>query len=151
MNDESLDVLPPSSDERMMAALAHFFGIIGSLLVYAMQKDKSRFVRFQAAQALAFDFTVMVVTFVLFFCLFGVLFIGMFGTVFAGLSSVSQSDDFRWFLAFPILLPSLLFSCIFPISFALFIVRVVASVSVLSGSNFRYPFLGAKVQQFLDS
>jgi uncharacterized Tic20 family protein len=146
---EQTDMLSPTSDERTMAALAHFFGIIASLIIWAIQKDKSRFVRFQAAQALAFDFIVMLFMFVLSLCLFGVMFIGMFGTIFAGLNSASASENFSWFMVFPVMLPSLMFTCIFPFSLALLITRIVAAVSVLNGSNFRYPFLGAKVEQFL--
>jgi uncharacterized Tic20 family protein len=146
---ESLDVLQPTSDERMMGALAHFFGILGSLIIYVLQKDKSRFVRFQAAQALAFDFIVMLVMFVLFFCLFGVMFIGMFGTMFVGLNSAAQSHDFSWFMIFPVMFPTLMVLCIFPFSIALFVVRIIAVVSVLNGTYFRYPWLGTKVEQFL--
>ncbi len=85
MNEET--GLSPNSDERMMAALAHFFGTIGALIIWVIQKDKSRFVRFQAVQALAFDFAVMLFTIVLSGCLVGVMFIGVFGTMFAALNS----------------------------------------------------------------
>ena len=144
-----LDRINPTSDERMMGALAHFFGIIGSLIIYAIQKDKSRFVRFQAAQALAFDLIVMIFLFVLFFCLFGVIFLGMFGTMFAGLNNAAQSENFSWLMVFPVMLPFLMVTCIFPFSITLFIARIVATVSVLNGNNFRYPFLGTRVEQFL--
>lgn len=139
----------PTSDERMMGALAHFFGVIGALIIWAIQKDKSRFVRFQATQALAFDFIVMLLMGGLFFCLLGVMFIGMFGTIFATLNSTTSPEDFSRFMVFPMLLPSLMFTCIFPFSFTLLIARIVATVSVLSGNNFHYPFLGAKVEKFL--
>lgn len=139
----------PTSDERMMGALAHFFGVIGALIIWAIQKDKSRFVRFQAAQALAFHFTVMLLMGVIFFCFFGVMFIGMFGTIFATANSTTSPGDFSRFMAFPMMLPFLMFTCIFPFSFALLIVRIVAALSVLNGNNFRYPFLGVKVERFL--
>jgi uncharacterized Tic20 family protein len=141
--------ISPTSDERMMGALAHFFGMIGSLIIYAIQKDKSRFVRFQAAQALAFDLLTTVLMFILFFCVFGVMFIGMFGTMFAGLSNASQSNDFNWFMALPMIFPFLTFSCIFPFSIALFVTKIIATMSVLNGNNFHYPWLGTKVEQFL--
>jgi uncharacterized membrane protein len=77
------------------------------------------------------------------------MFIAMFGTVFAGLNNVAQPDDFRWLMTFPVLLPFVMLTCIFPTSLAVFITRLVAMVSVLNGNNFHYPFLGAKVEQFL--
>ena len=139
----------PTSDERMMGALAHFFGLIGALIIWIIQKDKSRFVRFQATQALAFDFSVTLLTGILFICFFGMMFVGMFGTMFATLNSSTSPESFSRFMVFPFMFPSLMFTCIFPFSFALLIVRVVATISVLSGNNFHYPLLGAKVETFL--
>ncbi len=140
--------ITPTSDEKMLGALAHFFGVIGALIIWVMQKDKSRFVRFQAAQALAFDFSVTLLMIVLFFCLFGMMFIGMFGTIFATLNN-SSPENFSRFMAFPFMFPSLMFVCILPFSLVLLVARVVAAISVLSGNNFHYPFLGAKVEKFL--
>jgi uncharacterized Tic20 family protein len=148
---ESLDTLTPTSDERMMGALAHFFGLIGALIIWAIQKDKSRFVRFQAAQALAFDFVTMLLTLVVFFCSFGAMFIGMFGTIFAAANSSASSETVSPFMMFPFMFPWLMFACIFPFSIALFVARIVAAISVLNGNNFRYPWLGAKVENFLSS
>ena len=79
--------LEPTSDEKVMGALAYFFGMLGALLVWLLQREKSRFVRFHALQALGFDLIVMVFMFVVMFCSFGVMFLGMFGTMFAGLNS----------------------------------------------------------------
>jgi uncharacterized Tic20 family protein len=141
--------LSPNSDERMMGALAHFFGVIGALIIWVVQKDKSRFVRFQAVQALAFDFAVMLFTMVLSVCLMSVIFIGMFGTIFAALNNNSSSESFGPFMVFPLMFPMLMFTCIFPFSLAFLVARVVAAVSVLSGKNFHYPLLGTKVEQFL--
>lgn len=148
---ESLDTLHPNSDERMMGALAHFFGLIGALIIWAIQKDKSRFVRYQAAQALAFDFITMLLMFVLFFCLFGAMFLGMFGTIFAAANSTPSSESVSPFMMFPFMFPWLMFACIFPFSIALFVARIVATISVLNGNNFRYPWLGAKVENFLSN
>lgn len=139
----------PTSDERMMSALAHFFGLIAALIIWAIQKDRSRFVRFQAAQALAFDFAVMLLMGILFFCVFGVMFIGMFGTMFAAFNSSTAPENFSPFMIFPFMFPSLMFTCIFPFSLGLLVARVVATVSVLNGNDFHYPFLGVRVEKFL--
>src|SRR5215207_9500714 len=118
-----LDTINPTSDEQMLGALAHFFGILGALIIWTLQKDKSRFVRFQATQALAFDFIVMIFMFVLFSCLFGVMFLGTFGTIFAGLNSAAQSENFSWLTLLPVMFPFLMLTCIFPFSITLFIAR----------------------------
>ena len=142
-------VNPPSPDERMMSALAHFFGLIAALIIWIFQKDKSGFVRFQAAQALAFDFLVMLFLGILFFCLFGIIFIGIFGAVFATLNSTLSSENFNQLFMFPFLFPFLISMCVFPVSFAILAARVVATISVLSGHNFRYPILAGRVERFL--
>jgi uncharacterized Tic20 family protein len=143
------DTISPTSDERMLAALAHFFGLFGALIIYVFQKGKSRFVRFQAAQALSFELITMMSTFVLFFGLFGVIFVGIVGTMFAGLNSASSSEDLSRLIVFPALFPFGLFTCVFPFMVTLFIVRIVAMISVLNGNNFRYPWLGTRVESFL--
>jgi uncharacterized Tic20 family protein len=148
---EALDTPQPTSDERIMGALAHFFGIIGAVIIWAIQKDKSRFVRFQAAQALAFDFVTMMLMFGLFFCSFGVILLGIFGTTFAAASSSASSESVSPWMMFPFLFPWLMFACIFPFSLALFVIRIVATLSVLNGNNFRYPWLGARVENFLSN
>jgi len=51
----------PTSDERVLAALAHasilfsFFGPIGSILVWVSQRTKSKYVRFHALQAMGYQ------------------------------------------------------------------------------------------------
>jgi uncharacterized Tic20 family protein len=73
----------------------------------------------------------------------------MFGTIFAAANSSESSDSFSPFMAFPFMFPWLMFACIFPFSIALFVARIVAAISVLNGNNFRYPWLGEKVESFL--
>lgn len=63
----------PSSDERLMATLAHSLGLLVDLIIWATQKDKSRFVRFQAMQAVAYDLAV------------GVLFVALVGCMVAAI------------------------------------------------------------------
>ncbi len=145
---EETNILP-TSDERMLGALAHFFGIIGALIIWVLQKDKSRFVRFQAAQALAFDFVVTLLMMVFSLCFFGVMFLGIFGVTFASLNHAISSENFNPFIAFPFMFPWLMFLCILPFSFAFLIARVIAAISVLNGNNFHYPFLGTRVEKFL--
>jgi uncharacterized Tic20 family protein len=144
---EQSDALP-TSDEKLISAIAYFFGILGALFVWIFQKDKSRFVRFHAAQALAFDFLVMGLSFLFVFCLFGVIFIGMFGSIFLA-ANTSASSDLPMLVLFPALMPFLIFSCVLPLALFFTIIRLIATVSVLSGSDFRYPWLGRQVEKYL--
>lgn len=139
----------PSSDEKLMSALAHILGIIVAFIVWALQKDKSRFVRFQTLQAMAFDAVVMVASMFTFFCLFAVLFIGMFGSMFSMMNNPASIEDVGVFFLFPSMMPLFVFACVFPFSFAVLVVRLIAAASVLNGRDFRYPILGRKVEEFL--
>ena len=138
-----------TSDERMLAGLAHLFGVLGALIIWATQKDTSRFVRFQAVQALAFDFAGMLFMMILFACVFGVMFIGMLGMILVPLSSNTSHENAAPFMVFSFMSFSMMFACIYPFSLAFLIARIVATISVLSGKNFHYPILGTRVEQFL--
>ena len=139
----------PTSDERLLSAIAYFFGIIGAVFVWILQRDKSRFVRFHAAQALAFDFVVTIFTMVFFSCFFGLMFAGMFGAMLTASNTSSPSESFPLFIIFPTIMPLAIFACIFPFTLLLMIIRIIAAVSVLSGHDFRYPWLGRQVEKFL--
>jgi uncharacterized Tic20 family protein len=79
----------PTSDERIMAALSHLFGPLVSLIVWATQKDKSAFVRFQSLQALAADLILMVVSMGGVICAM----VLMFGSIILGVAASSRNAD----------------------------------------------------------
>jgi uncharacterized Tic20 family protein len=141
---------PISSDERLMGAIPHLFGFFVALIVWALQKDKSRFVRFQALQALAFYLIIVVVAGFLFTCLFGVMFLGIFGSSLLAVEAVSSSDQLTQLVFLPFIFQFAAFSCITPLSLLILAVRIFAFVSVLNGHNFRYPLIGNWAEKFLD-
>ncbi len=74
----------PSQNDRIMAALAHvsallpFWGVIAPIVIWVTQKDKSRFVAFQALQALAYQISMILAGFVgmaCYMCSFFVMFV----------------------------------------------------------------------------
>ncbi|MEO6917389.1 MAG: DUF4870 domain-containing protein [Chitinophagaceae bacterium] len=69
----------PTSDERTMAILAHLLGlfvpIFGSLVIYLIKKDESRYVAAQAKEALNFQITAFIVCVGLAITLIGILLI----------------------------------------------------------------------------
>ena len=141
--------ITPTSDEKMMAALAHFFGSLAAIIVWAIQKDKSRFVKFQALQALSLDFFVMITTGIIFTCGFGIIFLGAFGFMFAGANNAGAQSESA-FLILPMMFPFLTFGCLFPFSFILMILRAVAAISILNGWDYRYPIIGKWLDNFMD-
>ena len=142
---------PLSSDEKLMGALPHLFGLLVAVVVWMLQKDKSRFVKFQALQALAFDVIVMIAMGLVFSCLFGVMFLGMFGSIFMTAKTASSPDAMGPLFFLPFMLPFTTFACIFPFSFLLLVLRIIAAVSILNGRNYHYPILGNWLDNFLDS
>jgi uncharacterized membrane protein len=139
----------PSSDERLLATLAHFLGLIVALIIWAMQKDRSRYVRFQALQAMAFNGIVMLFTMLFAGCLVAVMSLGIYGTMFAAIESTTSSGTPDLLFLLPYLFPFGTFLCMMPISLAIFCARLVSAVSVFSGRDFRYPWLGKRVEDFL--
>jgi uncharacterized Tic20 family protein len=138
-----------TSEEKMMAALAHFFGALAALFVWALQKDKSRFVKFQALQALCFDFTVMITSGILSFCWVGVVFASSIGPMFRILTNYS-SGDVGADVLFLNMHPFVMIGCFVPFNLLFFIIpRMVASISTLNGRDFRYPLIGKWLEGFL--
>lgn len=139
-----------TSDEKLMGGVAHIFGPLVAIIVWATQKNKSRFIRFQALQALAFDFFIVVLTGIFFICLFGFAFLGIFGTMFATAGNAPSTHDFSMFFLLPFTFPLLIFACVTPLSIGILVLRLMAGVSVLNGRNYHYPLLGKWLENFLD-
>ncbi len=148
----------PTSEERTLAGLSHIFGSIFALVIWLMQKDRSRYVRFQSAQALAFDITVMIVMFLIVGLMFGCTFAGMaisFARVAVAIPpAVESSDDatavIPIFLAMiPMFLPFGFVLCLLPLSVGIFVGRIVAAINAFTGKDFHYPWLGKQVERIL--
>ena len=137
-----------TSDQRLMAALAHFFGLIAALVIWATQKDKSPFLRFQALQALAFDVLLTAVFLVLTLCVMGVMFVGVLVLV-AATKSTGPQEGFISLGVGSMLLPMGVLFCLAPVSWAALLIRTIAAISVANGRNFRYPFIAGRVKAFL--
>jgi uncharacterized Tic20 family protein len=154
MNDMSQSM--PTSDERLMAAAAHFFGLFVAVILWITQKDKSRFVRFQAVQAMAFDLLIMVITSVLVGCLmvgmFAMMALGVGGVIAAAPQDGSVPDaPIAIFMTLLTTLPMML-PCVI-IIFALIVqgCRLLAAIQTFQGRDFRYPWIGAQVERFLNT
>ena len=145
------DGMAPTSDEKMMGAIAHVFGPLAAIIVWAIQKDKSRFVKFQTLQALIFDVILIMAFGLIFACVFGIMFLGMSAAMFTALNNPSSRDGLEILFASPLVFPFAMFGCVFPFSLAIFILRLIAGISVLNGRNYHYPVIGKWLDNFLDS
>jgi uncharacterized Tic20 family protein len=148
----SQESLATSSDESLMAAISHFFGWLVALIVWATQKDKSPYVRFQAMQAMAFDLITGIAVSILVGCMlvliFTVLGIGISDIAIYGTQGNPMSEHIRTIVASMAAVP-LLVPCMFiPPVAIIFIARLIATIQTLQGKNFRYPWLGTLVERY---
>lgn len=143
----------PTSDESLMAAIAHFFGFLIALIVWVTQKDKSRFVRFQSIQALAFDLAVsvimLIVVGIIMIVVFGVLALGVGDLVILGSQGNPTAEPVRIVVALLTAVPFLIPCTIIPVVGVIFVARLVATIQTFQGKNFHYPWLGRWIEKML--
>lgn len=127
-----------------MAALSHAailvpgVGLIASIMIWVTQREKSRFVRFQALQATIFHVLLVVLYFVGMGCYMVSIF-GMIGV--AGLvEGAGGSPDPA--LTGGMLVPLVVLIGMLLIALAMVLSGVVGAVLALRGRNFHYPLLG---------
>lgn len=141
-----------TQDDRVMAAVAHAsviwptLGMIAPLVIWGTQREKSKFLGFQALQAAGYQFILILAGFVA-----GVLYMcSFFSFPVTALLSAPFGDRALCF-------PLLSVSCTFGILFLLMLAWLAyvgyglfGAVSVLQGSDFRYVFLGPWLDRYLE-
>jgi uncharacterized Tic20 family protein len=146
----NLDSLIPTQDERVMAALSHasalmpMMGSIVPIVIWVTQKEKSKYVAFQALQALAYQLTMIVAWFVGMGCYM----FSCFGTFFT-IPFADSSHSGSPILALGYIIPLLVFGTIFIGGFLFVIYGVIGAVMVLQGKPFRYLIIGNSVDRFM--
>ncbi len=142
----------PTSDERLMAALSHFLGFIVALFIWATQKDKSRFVRFQAVQAMAFYLVVGILTIIV----IGFLMLVISGFLALGLGGIAitanHATEQTWYsnMIYIILgtMPFIIPCITIPWIVLVYLARLIATIQTFQGKDFYYPWLGKLVEQY---
>jgi uncharacterized Tic20 family protein len=153
MSQETTETGSITQDERVMAAVAHAtvifsaVGLIGPLIIWGTQKEKSPFLAFQALQAAAYQFLLLLGG-----LLAGALYMCSFLTI-PVTALLSAPFDERA----AVCVPFLGFSCTFGILFLLMLAWLAylgyglfGAVSVLQGNDFRYVFLGPWLERYLE-
>lgn len=133
-----------------MAALSHasallfFMGAIISTLIWITQKDKSKYVAFQALQALTYHIVMILLSFLGMICYMGSFFLTF---VFVPLSGSSQNSPLTGLF---FLIPFLVFGLIGLAGFIYICYALVGAVMTLQGKDFRYLFLGRVLDKYLE-
>ena len=123
-----------------------------ALIVWVSQKEKSRFVRFQALQALAFDAIVTIGIVILSAGFTLLMFAGMslWTATLASNPAASGEPGGPWLGLMVILLPFVGMPIFAIAGLGFCAVRITAAVNVFQGRNFKYPWLGRWVEKFLE-
>ncbi len=145
----------PTQDERIMAALSHisvllpFWGIIAPIIIWATQREKSAYVRFQALQALAYQLVMILGGFISFGCYMLSIFGMMFTIPFASDTFGPSTSPPEWlFFLFPGF-PFCIFGAMFVFGFLFIAYGIVGAIMALQGNNFRYAIIGTRIERFL--
>jgi len=144
--------LPPSplssQDERVVAALAHIsvllplIGVIAPIVIWVTQKERSRYVAFQAMQAIAFQLLIILIWFGGMACYMGSFFLTFIGVFAANNSAGPGGPPLTFFLPFAV------FFGIIVVMGVLVIYGIVAAVLTFQGKDFRYLAISEWVERY---
>jgi len=142
-----------TQDERVLAAVAHATiifsaaGLIGPLVIWGTQREKSPFLAFQALQAAAYQFLLLLAG-----LLAGALYMCSFLSVPLSALLSSPLDE-----GVAVCFPFLTFSCTCGVLFLLMLAWLAyvgyglfGAASVLQGKDFRYVWLGPWLERYLE-
>lgn len=138
----------PKPNERIAAALAHgliianWMGVIAAALIWLLEKEKSKYVAFQALQAVAYQFIGLLVWMAGLFCYMATLFGGI------GLATLlTPQGEGEGIIAFFSLAP---LCALFLLWGLLIIYGLYGAYASLLGRDFRYLIVGPLVERYIE-
>lgn len=139
----------PTSDEKIMAALAHgsvflmFLGPVLPVIIWAFQRKKSKYVCFHALQAMGYQALLLWL-----WILMPILIIAL--TVCLAIPAVILASEDANRLAFASVgIQVFIFLSIFGFMGLFFLTGIIGAVSCLLGRDFRYPLIGKWLGRYL--
>lgn len=137
-----------SQDDKIVGAVAHaaallpMWGIVAPALIWVTQREKSAYIRQQAAQALAWQLLQICLGFGG-MALYMASFFITFGSIFILEEMPSNGPPPGFFLPFCVM------GFIFLIFAVMIIVALYAAVRNLQGHDYTYPLIGQRVRAYL--
>jgi uncharacterized Tic20 family protein len=137
----------PNQEERILAALAHGsallfgMGIVAAVVVWVTHKDRSRYVAFQALQALVYQAAGLLLQ-ILAWCCWMAIYFASFIPLVAAAETANEPPMF-------FLLSLLLMVVPFALMGLWILGGLWGTVRVLQGREFRYLMLGPQLQRWL--
>ncbi|MEO6695674.1 MAG: DUF4870 domain-containing protein [Ignavibacteria bacterium] len=143
MHDQNQNEPAPTSDEKLLAMLAHLSvflgGIILPIIIWATQKDKSKFVRFHSLQSIFFHiaFIGIIIGFILLFIV--ILLISGFGL---GMFTEADVRGGEGLPVFMIIIMIILYGGIFLIVFGGIGYSIYLALKTYKGNLVKIPVIG---------
>ncbi|MCJ7620844.1 MAG: DUF4870 domain-containing protein [Anaerolineae bacterium] len=174
MNEQSAATDVSSPDEKIMAALGHatiiwpVMGIVAPLIIWATQREKSRFVAFQALQAGVYHMTLIIAGLacgVCYFCSYLGMIVGAIAMPISAALTLPGTGPSGEELPPEALIPILLgflgmivfYLAIFGLLFlglavwlAYIAYGLYGAVANLQGKDFRYAIIGPRLERYLE-
>jgi len=173
LNEGSETVQTGTQDDKIMAALGHatiiwpMMGILAPLVIWATQREKSRFVAFQALQAAVYHMTLILAGFacgVCYFCGYLGMVVGVISAPISMVLTPSQEGPATAEVppeaGIPVVLTLLGMLFFYVLMFALFFLGLAVwvgyiayglygAVANLRGKDFRYAIIGPRLERYL--
>ena len=145
------ELQPTQPDDKVLAAISHFFGLLAAIIIWAIQRDKSEYVRFQTLQAVSFDMLNALVIMLAIGLFVACMVIPiLFSLVILQMSDSSEVPEFVvLFMITPMLFPPIIAGLLILYSLVNMLARLIAAIRVLQGKDFRYPWLGKRLERLL--
>ena len=133
----------PKPDERIAAVIiANWMGVIAAALIWLLEKERSRYVAFQALQAVAYQFMGLLVWMAGLFCYLATLFGGI------GLAALlNPQGEGEGIIAFFSLAP---LCALFLLWGLLILYGLYGAYASLLGGDFRYLIVGPLIERYIE-
>ena len=131
------------SDEKLMSLLSHLailipnIGILAPIVIWLTQKEKSKFVRYHAIQAIFFQLLFFIL---LMLSLIAGIILMAISLIFANVSSGGEPGVFFW-------VSMGIMNLYFPLWLFFSIYAIVAAVKSFKGKKFRYLIIGRIIEK----
>jgi uncharacterized Tic20 family protein len=151
MTSNNLRMSP--QDERIMAAISHIsvvlpmIGVLAPILIWVTQKEKSRYVAFQALQALAFQLS-MIIAYAMGMGCYMCSFLGNFLSIFFA-SSTGYGQYLVVLSGVMFAIPFLVMCMIFAGGLFYILYGVIGAIMTFQGKQFRYALIGKRVERYM--
>ncbi|HET89774.1 MAG TPA: DUF4870 domain-containing protein [Chloroflexi bacterium] len=149
----------PTQDERILAALAHasiilpFWGLVAAIVIWVTQREKSRFVGFQALQGAAYQLSLVLLAIlggICYMCSFFGTFLTLPFGIIASEEATSPSVIGLLVSMGSTAIPFCLMGLFLLVGLVFVLYGLYGAVRVLQGEEFRYAVVGERLERYLN-